>query len=801
MIRPFVQILIVLVTLAVVSVGGAGNLVPQTALAAISGLFLIAAPPRGPLPRTPLLLAGLFLFISLLAFIPAGSSLHTLDATPWRKYLISECHISPASSLGRPPSSEGPVASFPIDNTWSPQPWLTAQACGLLFLGLAWALYLLTLPWEREDRIRTAEMLVFGVALLALLAVLAFVLHFHVPGWTQEQNRGWFPNRNQTADVLALIGIVTYALIFDRLRKGKRIGYLLLAALVPIVIELVISYSRAGIILFFGGLLAWHIWPRQIAGHRRGVSPKWLALSAALGMLMLAVFLTWGGDTLARFQADTTSASTAVSDFTDFRGAIQEDAFWFSLQSPYIGTGLGNFEPLFSFSRVASINQNRAIHPESDWLWLACEMGWPAVAVVVAACVWWFRRALPLENKAGESMRRALIVAFLVFLVHGLVDVSAHGPGTLWVALLIAGMALPEPRVRSSPATPLLFRGLGVALLLLAGCWFGSIHGLRGFPPTTAMLARFQSELASGTLSPSQTVNTVNAALKIAPLDWTLYLQRGAAEIGEEGNMDAAQADFATARALNPYWMELTIDEGKAWSAVGQPDLAIDAWSDGLRRLGPAAPEAFREMIGLAMLHSVERQGLVELAFNNVDYLLSILPGATLDEADAMINHLLQADPQLSKLDATQRSKLFAAWWTQGNQVQMMQLLRDHPEWEKENWIYEADFAAKENDYQRACEIMAQHVLTPVIPQSNSVAPLGEMVTYFASNPDDLGVGLDLALAQMKAGQNDAALETLGQLVKIPDHPRYLSYVQAQLYTSKQDWVSAWQAWQSYLQP
>jgi hypothetical protein len=800
MIRPFVQVLIVLVTLTVVAIGGAGNLVPQTALAAISGLFLIAAPPRGPLPRTPLLLAGLFLLISLLAFIPAGSSLHTLDATPWRKYLISECHISPASSLGMR-SSDGPVASFPIDNTWSPQPWLTAQACGLLFLGLAWALYLLTLPWEREDRIRTAEMLVFGVALMALLAVLAFVLHFHVPGWTQEQNRGWFPNRNQTADMLALTGIVTYALIFDRLRKGKRIGYLLLAALVPIVLELVISYSRAGIILFFGGLLAWHIWPRQIAGRRRGVSPKWIALSAALGMLLLALFLTWGGDTLARFQQDS-SASTVVSDFTDFRGAIQEDAFWFSLQSPFIGTGLGNFEPLFSFSRVASINQNRAIHPESDWLWLACEMGWPAVAVVVAACVWWFRRALPLENKAGESMRRALIVAFLVFLVHGLVDVSAHGPGTLWVALLIAGMALPAPGgERPSSATPLFFRGLGVALLLLAGCWFGSLQGARGFPPTTALLERLQASLASGTLSPAQTVETVNAALKIAPLDWNLYLQRGVAEIGEQGHMDAAQADFATARALNPYWIELTVDEGKAWSAAGQPDLAVDTWTDGLRRLGPAAPEAYREMIGLAMLHSIERQGLVELAFTNIDYLLSILPGATLDEADAMIDHLLQDDPKLDKLNATQRSQLFAAWWSQGNQVQLMQFLRDHPDWKSDNWIYDADFAAKENDYQHACEIVAQHVLTPAIPENSDDQPLDELVTYVASNPDDLTEGMALAFKQIKLGQNDAALATLSQLVTIPDHPHYLSYIQAQLYTNKQDWISAWQAWQSYLQP
>jgi tetratricopeptide (TPR) repeat protein len=797
-----VRALIVLVTLVLVALGGAGSLFDETILAAITGLFLLFAPPRGPLPRTPFILAGLLLLISLMAFIPAGSSASALDATPWRKYLIHECHIAPATSLGQAPSGPDSIASFPIDNTWTPQPWLTAQQCGVLFLGLAWGLYLLTLPWEREDRIFATELLIFGIALLSLLSALAFLLHFHVPFWTQEENRGWFPNRNQTADVLAVVGIVTYALIFDRLRKGRSIGYGLLLALVPIVIELIISYSRAGILLFFGGLLVWHIWPRQLAGRQRGLSPKWIALSASLGVLILAVFLIWGGDTLARFQ-QASSVDAIASDFSDFRGEIQEDAFWFSLQSPFIGTGLGNFEPLFSFSRVMSINQNRAIHPESDWLWLASEMGWTAVAVILAACVWWFRRTLPLENKMGESMRRALIIAFLAFLVHGFVDVSGHGTGTLWVALLIAGMALPAPGEQlPSPATSFIFRALGVALLLLAGVWYYSLHGGRDFPPTTATVARMKATMTSGKLSPPDLVKEATAALKIAPLDWSLYIQRGVAEIKTQ-DTDAARADFATAQALNPYWIELTIDEGNAWRAASQSDLALDAWTNGLLKLGPAAPEAFRQMVGLAGIHTIEREGLVELAMDRVDYLLLILPGATLDETSTLIEHLLQTDPKLTQLNADQRSQLFTAWWSQGNQVELMQFLHDHPEWEDETWIYEAKFAAKENNYQHACEIAAQRVQEPNIPQSN-LAPdetLASVASDFANTPDDLADGETLVLAQMKAGDNDAALATLIQLAKIPDHPRYVAYLQAQLYTQKQDWVAAWEAWLSYLQP
>ena len=791
---PFACFSAVLLTLLAVALGGSVDLPAQAILAALAGLLLLVAPPRAALSRAPFLIAGVLLLIALAAFLPAPP----FDSSAWRHYLVFHCPILGDNPLGRPLSSQGWIDRFPLENTWSPQPWLSLQGCGLLFLGGVWGLYLLAQPWEREDRIRAAQLLVFGVAFLALVAVLAFVLHFHVPGWNQEQNRGWFPNRNQTADVLALTGIVTYALIFDRLRKGKRIGYFLLLALLPILIELVISYSRAGILLFFGGVLLWHLWPRQ--GRVHSSSLKWLALSSALGLILVAVFLTWGGETLNRFQQQATAGETA-GDFSDFRGAIQLDALRFSAQSPVLGTGLGNFEPLFSFSRAASINGNRAIHPESDWLWMACEMGWPAVAFLVAGCVWWLRRALPLEKKPGESTRRALIVAVLIFLVHGFVDVSGHRLGSLWVALLIAGLALPTRGAGvPSRATPVIFRGLGVLLLALAAWWGGSLAGY-STPPTTATLARLKAGMASGAQSPDEIVRNAGVALRIAPLDWSLYLVRGQAEIALPNGTDGAVADFATARALNPYWIELTIDEGQDWSAAGQPDFAVDAWRDGLKRDGPMAHEAFRQMVGLVQIHSVERRGLADLALDNVDFLLLLLPSSPLDEANELTDHLLQNDPGLHTLSAAQRAQLFDAWWKQGDQVRMMQLVRDHPEWENQTWPYQARFAARENDFQSACRITAQHVQAPIIPQSAGNQSLDDLAAEFAAHPENLSDGLILLLAQMKTGQNDAALDTLRTLAKIRDHPRYLAYLAAELFTAKGEWQQAWNAWQLYLQP
>ncbi len=782
--RTIPRTIIVLATLVAIGLGGSVTLPAQTLLAAVAGLLLLLAPPRGQLPTVPLILGGLLLLLALAAFLPVDSSF-----VPWRHYLATQCHL--------PPPNDGPYA-FPLTGVRTPQPWLTLQAAALLVVGLAWGLYLLSLPWERTDRIFATELLVFGVALLALLAALAFILHFRVPGWTQTENRGWFPNRNQTADVLALTGIAAYALIFDRLRKGKRTAYLLLLALVPIVLELVISYSRAGILLFFGGVLAWHLWPRP--GQRRGASIKWLALSAALGIVLLSVFLTFGGETLARFLNPAPPGAT-TQDITDFRGSIQSDALRFSLQAPWLGTGLGNFEPLFSFSRIDSINGSRAIHPESDWLWLASEMGWPAVALVVAGLVWWLRRALPLDNKAGESMRRALIVAVLVFAVHGLVDVSGHRLGSLWVALLLAGMALPvQENARPSPVTSVLFRGLGGALLVIAVWWGGSLLGWN-VPPTTVTLDRMQAELARGLPSPAA-MKVATDAIRIAPLDWTLYLQRGRAETADRALFDAARRDFAIADTLNPFWVELPIDEGEAWLDANEPGLALDAWTDGLQRAGPLAREMYHDMVGLAPPHSILREGLAQLAFANVDDLLAILPSAEPEEAAALLGNLLQSDPRLDHLTVLQRQALFAAWWTQGDRAQLIALLHDHPEWDGETWLYQARFAAQQNDFPRAGALCAHWVKPPLVPPVGTTRGLDELAADFQSNPNSLPVGLTLFLAQMQAGQNDPALATLAKIRALPgDHPAYLFYLEAQINSARNDWPAAWSAWQNFLGP
>jgi O-antigen ligase len=807
---------IVAITLMALALGGATELGAQFVVAVVTAFILLIAPPRHSPGVVPGILLTAFFVIALAAYLPAG-----WFATPsWRQHLAVDLQV-------------------PLPATRTPQPWLTAQACALLFIGLAWAGYLMCLRWNRGQRLQAVYLLVLGVAVLASIAVAAHTFGWHVPGWKQEQNRGWFPNRNQTADVLALAGIVNYTLVVDRLRKRDRSGWFWLATLVPIGAALVVSYSRSGILMFFAGLALWHLWP----GSQRQTA-KWTVLSLSLILTLLTLFFLFGGDTFARFQSRPGTVNfDSANDDAGYRLSIQKDALRFSRQEPWLGAGLGNFEPLFAMARADSVNQNVAVHPESDWLWTACEMGWPAVLLLLAGIGWWLRQCLPFQpGKPGESLRRALVIAILMFLLHGLVDVSGHRVGSLWFALLFASLALPgsEPIDPAEPfpvtarrPAPLFFRGVALLILVVAAWWFSSLNATIGliataeddsnpmladlgpvngsvsatlyhvtfhgnvFPPTSADLARIETRItnmaAEGRADAVEEL--ADAALRIAPLDATLYFQRAWAEVFQKGRLAQAGADFRVARALEPHWGKLCFNEGAIWLSVNQPDLCLDAWQEALRRDPAAARDLFTEMVRLSSANNLVREDLADLAATNPAYLLVFLDNARPEETQGAITRLLALDPDLKTLSPAQRETLFADWWRHGDQAALGAGLLSHADWPAQGWPWLAQFYAGQKDYQNAWQTVAAHATPPALPADNTGLALADLERSFYAGPDNTAAGLILLQAELKAGNIDDALATVRALEKNPDHPPRLSYYEAQLWAGKQQWELAWNAW------
>jgi len=776
------ELAIVGLTLLAPCLGGSTQLWAQGVLLVLTAFLLIAAPPRRSLglPATGIFIV--LICIALSAFLPVA----WFGAPPWRTSLVSDFHAV-------------------LPGTRSPQPWLSGEAFLLFLTALVWTYYLQCHTWSAEGRRDAIRLFVFGVAALAAVAAGSFFTGHTIPWWSGYQGKpgvpwqhsSFFPNRNQTADVLALSGIIAYAAALDALRRKRpALFFLLLAALGILCVELVVVYSRAGIILFFGGVAVWQMWSFYLSR-----SAQRAALAAAGVALVLAGFFLAGGETLERFQGKNLHA---LLHGDDFRVLVHHDALQMSKAEPVLGVGLGNFKALFPRSRQRSVQEDVILHPESDWLWIAVEMGWVAVALIALGIGLWLKKCLPFEPGSSRFLRSAATVCVVAFVVHGFVDVSAHRLGALWPALFLAGIAT-RPPASAAPGgrwVAILFRFLGLALAATGAGWLASSCGVATLP-TSAEMSRLREEAASfiSQRAYPEAIATSSKAIQIAPVDWTLYFQRAASESQASVSDYDARRDFATARFLEPHWDRLCLQEGELWFAAGKTGYALNAWTEALRRsLEPApardakaAPRLFRQMLDLVKPDTELRSDLRVLSRKDTDCLLVFLEVANPLEFDIESMRLLQMDPGLHSLSEAQRQRFFAAWFANGDRYSLSDTLLAHPDFLKTAWRWLAVSYAGWGRYQEACETVLQDAPAPAMPVTDPSKSLADLQHDYFINSRDLQAGIALCLEQRKEGQIDAALFTLHS-VQLASPPIYLSYIEGSLWAKKGDWKQAWMA-------
>jgi len=515
-------------------------------------------------------------------------------------------------------------------------------------------------------------------------------------------------------------------------------------------------------------------------------------------LLLLSLFLLFGGTTLERFQNGPESDHATPPAMEDYRVTIQSDALKVSLHSPLLGVGLGNFEPIFTSMRDASAGQNRTLHPESDWLWMAVEMGWFAPVLVLIGIKWWAGQCLPLTLRSGESLRRAALAAVVMFLLHGFVDVSGHRPGSLFVGVFMASLALspdsfglsrlPHPWIAS------LFRALALILGLLGSWWLASLIS-DAVPPTTATFARWQHRmnLAASEGRLASMAECANAALELDALDWTPYFRRASAEAFRTGATEKAVTDFQIARYLEPHWIDLCENEGEVWLAAGDSDRCLEAWQEALRRAGPKGTDTYTTLLGLAQDNPDVHHGLRKFATTNPDYLIAFLTFANREEEQEEIDALLSHDPNLRSLTPTQQEKLFATWYDHGDQDALAKQLLAHEEWQLAGWKFLAQHFASRQDFELASITALRYLRPPDPPPPSDQSPT-VLENDFNLHPDDLAEGIVLCQSQIQHNQLDEALITISSLAKQPGCPHYIFYLQAQVYVKKQQWEAAWDA-------
>jgi tetratricopeptide (TPR) repeat protein len=286
-----------------------------------------------------------------------------------------------------------------------------------------------------------------------------------------------------------------------------------------------------------------------------------------------------------------------------------------------------------------------------------------------------------------------------------------------------------------------------------------------------------------------------NEALRIAPLEADLYFQRGISRVAEAFSHWGAAWDFATARFLEPHWAALCFEEGRAWIDAERPDLALDAWTEALRRAGDKGPALYGRMLDWAGYRLGMRAGLSKLSRSNPDYFLVYLNHADRLESDLLISQLVEKEPKLESFSSAQRKTLFSIWFRQGDHETLLSKLLENPDWQNEGWRTLAMLYAEAKNYRRACELARDSTPRPTMPKIIIKKTEADLERAFRIRPDDIDTGLQLYTVQVSLGKTREALETLQTLQSIPKHPAYLDFIETELHEEYEEWELSWKAW------
>ena len=758
-------------TLPVVAcfLGGATEKWTEGIVVALLGLILLVDPPRWSLGRSLNLVLLAVVALAATAFLPASWFMQPA----WRLVLQSDFGLT-------------------LPTTLSPQPWISL-GCFVSFLaGLSWLYYVSALDLELREVRQQLRLFTAGIVLLAGFCIALYYARTALPFWHNPRGFGPFPNRNQTANLFGLTAIVILACGQDDIRHGRKRWLVWLAGFAVLVAAVLLDFSRAGILILVAGSALW----LATFVLRQGSAAR-IALGLSALLILLTAVLIFGGQTLERFHL---RAGEAGDMAPDLRWGIFRDALQLIRASPWCGIGLGNFDAVFAVFRDASLSSARTIHPESDWFWLWVEMGWPAILLAIVGIALLIRRVFPLQEGTNQRFRLAVLIAAILFVLHGLVDVSGHRVGTVYAGIFLFGMALRRPaQLQPSSWARVQFRLIGLLLLAAGIAWVVATRYEMPLPGAIGAENEMRKAAAAAQgRNFDETIQRTTRALGWAPLTWQLYFSRALAKIGLKRPPADALDDFRRARFLEPNAYQVPFQEGVAWLPT-QPPLALTAWQEALRRAEPPRAKIYESMLAMARERSPRvHQSLEDIGLRHHDLVLTVLEHASGPQFLSAQQRFLEDDPDLKTLSAEEKLRFFSIWAERGDLNELPRAVEAHPDWMNHAWRALTKYYLSRKDFHGAFETARRFGETPPLPEAATGASTEQLRQAFHASPDNYGVGYQLYREQMNEGQIDEALLTVRHFTALANSPRYFHFLEAEAWAAKQNWERAWQAWEKF---
>ena len=706
------------------------------------------------------------LFLPLLAFLPIG-----LTGIPaWRTELTQRFAIH-----------------FP--STITPQPWLTFDSYLSWLGGVAWIYWLSAQGWTREVRKPLAELFAIGMILLTVTGLIGFYTEHPLPFWHAQRLFGPFPNRNQTADLLSLTFVLLVALLHMAIAKKSRIAPFWIGGMLIVGYGLIVNFSRAGIILpAIGTGTYWLVTTLTIPSRKK----IWIGLASL--SLILALLLAFGGETLERLtQGDNNQVMT-----DDFRRLIFKDTFAMTLQHPWIGLGLSNFRYVFPLFRKSAVVGSGIIHPESDWLWLASEIGWPGTLLILTAALWLIWRAFYASFKRPHPLRLAAAICGALFVLHGFFDVSGHRFGTFFPATFLFCLAWPG-QLTARPISPYRSYGVALGLGLIAVGWLLNLDSPPRWPGHTA-LTQIKNSAARqiAHLDSANAFAATDSALRWAPLDWQLYYQRGTSRILLRRDWPATLQDYRRANFLERSSSITPENEGFAWLSY-RPDLAALTWAEALKRMAPEQSDlAYARYLDLALPYPRLHSQLEALASNKISRIIIQLHHVDQTRFQKLLATFLKNNPTLERLTPANQRALLDVWVGRGKPAEAMMMIQKNPYLLPACNLPLAAAYARQNQFQPACELAFKTLTPPPLPTLSGVVSQPEIQQEFYAH-GSLATGMALLKTQREKNDRYGALATLERLQTFKNAPLYLRYFEAQIQAENGNWEKAWSILDDYI--
>lgn len=794
-------IALTIITVLAPTLGGSTSRWAEGIILGLVGLVLIISPPRHSLGTKINVLCGALLLVAFTAFLPA----RWFGVPGWRSHAVALVHL-------------------PLPQTLTPQPWLTGEAIILLAGGLAWFYLLREAQFGTIDRSGPLRGFTVGIALLGTVSLIFYVTGIRWPFPESVAHFGPFPNKNQTASVLAIGALASFACVYDALRFRRRVILWIVCAAVDMV-GLVMANSRGAILAFLVGLIVW-LGILALVNRSRSLAAAGIA---TLSFLLLA-FVLFGGQSMNRFH-NKLNGGQDLSE--DLRWSIQQDAFHMSLTSPVVGVGLGNFRCVFALFHNALSRPNYEIpqmgsmatpsaptdhvlaspnydivHPESDWLWIMDELGWPAFGMVFIGGVILLFSALPFRaDQPNWHLHAAGFAAGLVFLIHGFVDVGGHRFGSVFAALFAMSFAVDNNAIpvagirRQLDSRGAWIQGLGwrlggVLLLGVGTAWTWAAADGALFPGALGVAAaETRAPLLNAAGKFQEAIDVTTPALRWAPMDWVLYYDRAVAEsLNDEKSVPAAVADFQRARFLQPTISDVPYNEGVVWLHV-KPDLLFQAWKDALECGHSDESRLFQIMMQSATQMPESLPTLRRLAGEDPTLQIIYCTYAPHKEAAEMIQHILGNDPVLGKLSDDQKRTFFKLWADNSDRAFVAQRILGNQDWLSIGWPVAIDYLVSTGDYRRAYEITRKFSPPPSAPPNEeTTSSRAALAARFYADSSDFAAGVALCRQYAQAGQSEDALIQSEKMTARGDCPAYIFALQADLHASRQEWQQAFES-------